>query len=237
MKKKNSNIEFFLEYTGYGVLVCITIFWNYFSKIWPLKLEHLIIILVTLVATSNIAWSKKLNAIESKIAPLRTYDSLSCKSLQNAFNEIISHKKTIKCLRIYAISTGIIQPIIRTLPENTVENCRVMIRDFYEGDPQKNETFCAELNQIIQRWYNLETDGFIKNLELTRYKHYPTEYQCIFDDDAMILGIYHPEAMDSSNVKVKANPIVITKEIPEGKEIINEYIDRFDIMVKEFKNE
>lgn len=57
-----------------------------------------------------------------------------------------------------------------------------------------------------------------------------TEYQVIFDDDYMILGIYHPEPSDPSSVVIKSSPLVITTELKEGKKIIQTYIERFDAM-------
>lgn len=108
-----------------------------------------------------------------------------------------------------------------------------MFRNLSPQEEAENKLYALELKNIQQRWHNLEKEGLIKKLEIVRHSYLLTEYQVIFDDDYMILGIYHPDPSDPSSVIIKSPPLVITTDLKEGKNIIRTYIERFDVMFKE----
>lgn len=230
--KNKINYEQIIEIASYGILIAIVVFWNFFSNLFPIKLEQVISILIGLIAATNIAWTRKFNKMEKKIDPLKTSEMLVYPDLQSAFNAILSKKKRIKTLRTYSNSSNIIQTFIR--PNNIIiDHCKVMFRNLPPQEEAENKRYALELENILQRWRNLEKAGQIKKLEIVRHRYLLTEYQVIFDDDYMILGIYHPEPSDPSSVVIKSSPLVITTELKEGKKIIQTYIERFDAMFKE----
>lgn len=92
--KNKINYEQIIEIASYGILIAIVVFWNFFSNLFPIKLEQVISILIGLIAATNIAWTRKFNKMEKKIDPLKTSEMLVYPDLQSAFNAILSKKKT-----------------------------------------------------------------------------------------------------------------------------------------------
>lgn len=90
--KNKINYEQIIEIASYGILIAIVVFWNFFSNLFPIKLEQVISILIGLIAATNIAWTRKFNKMEKKIDPLKTSEMLVYPDLQSAFNAILSKK-------------------------------------------------------------------------------------------------------------------------------------------------
>src|SRR5690606_25147537 len=132
------------------------------------KLEQVISILIGLIAATNIAWTRKFNKMEKKIDPLKTSEMLVYPDLQSAFNAILSKKKRIKTLRTYSNSSNIIQTFIR--PNNIIiDHCKVMFRNLRPQEEAENKRYALELENILQRWRNLEKAGQIKKLEASLF--------------------------------------------------------------------
>ncbi len=166
--KNKINYEQIIEIASYGILIAIVVFWNFFSNLFPIKLEQVISILIGLIAATNIAWTRKFNKMEKKIDPLKTSEMLVYPDLQSAFNAILSKKKRIKTLRTYSNSSNIIQTFIR--PNNIIiDHCKVMFRNLPPQEEAENKRYALELENILQRWRNLEKAGQIKKLEASLF--------------------------------------------------------------------
>lgn len=53
--KNKINYEQIVEIASYAILIIIVVFWNFFSNLYPIKLEQVISILIGLIAATNIA--------------------------------------------------------------------------------------------------------------------------------------------------------------------------------------
>ncbi len=77
-------------------------------------------------------------------------------------------KKRIKTLRTYSNSSNIIQTFIR--PNNIIiDHCKVMFRNLPPQEEAENKRYALELENILQRWRNLEKAGQIKKLEASLF--------------------------------------------------------------------
>ena len=151
--------------------------------------------------------------------------SLSQTRLGEAFAMIAASTPRIGHLRIYAISS---QQILSFLKFNdiTIEKCQILLRAFDPGDKQHHD-FLNQIRLVVADWRRLHSSGRIGELEIRHYDFFPTEYECIFDREHLILGLYDSDPEDYSEVRVR-NPILIRGTSDSGRIMISEFANRFD---------
>lgn len=216
------------EYIVYFLLLLLFILWQFVPSVFPnLNVEQLLSILVGVIIGSFFNFYEKLKIIIRKLKDISAAQVIQIRDLNSALQYSISRKKDIDILRIYAISTGVILPIVRSIANIKIGTCVLLLKGFENPNAEENKNFAVEIDQIIRRWMNLKEIGIIKHLEIFRYTDHPSEYNCIIDNDSVIIGLYSPNPTDDSKVKV-INPMVITQDAAAGKLIINQYIQRFD---------
>ncbi len=146
-------------------------------------------------------------------------------SLAEGFEVASLRFPRIEHLRVFAISSQQILGFMRFHPFE-IANCSLLLRGFTEGD-QEHRDFRKQIELVVRDWRVLQRDGRIKNLTVRSYDFFPTEYECIFDDGFMLLGLYDSDPSDYSEVRVRKASIIDGSTFP-AESIIAEYIDRFD---------
>ncbi|MFC5472143.1 class I SAM-dependent methyltransferase [Cohnella suwonensis] len=232
IKGKDFSLPELMELGGLGILGLFAFAWPFVSGFFTIEFEKLVAIFVGALSITLLNLFIRLKVMDSKITPLNSVNLLSIQKLSDAFIRITSKKKEIKHLRVFAVTTNQIYTQVENLVRDdvSIRKCTIMVRDFEWNDPTRNEEVVKEIDMFIKRWRQLHREGIIQELEIVRYSFLPTEYQCIFDDEYMILGLYQPSKTDDASVTV-VKPIVISKGLAEGKAIIDTYTERFDHMV------
>ena len=132
-------------------------------------------------------------------------------------------------LRVYAISSG---QIVHFVNHNKlkIDRCSVLIesKDHYP-DARQREIFKTQALSAIHDWRSLVDAGRIGCLEVLRYDFHPIEYECIFDDKYLILGLYDSIDTEYSTVGVR-DAVTVHAGSLAGARVIAEFVDRYDAL-------
>jgi hypothetical protein len=153
------------------------------------------------------------------LPPMRTVPLAEGFELASARLSRIDH------LRVFAISSQQILGFMRFHPFE-IENCSLLLRGFADDD-EAHRDFRKQIELVVRDWRALQRDGRIKNLTVRSYDFFPTEYECIFDNDFILLGLYDSDPNDYSEVRVRKVAMIESSTLP-AELMIAEYIDRFD---------
>jgi hypothetical protein len=227
-------MNFIANFAPLVIAAILFVLWPWLSTIFPsMKLEQMVATLVGLFTGTTLyifMLSKKLQAtleeIQRDTSNLRT-TGIQRDSINSAIQIALRHRRVIDHMRVFAISSGQIQPILAG--QNFKANkCTLALRSFdgLTKDGQ-DEQFEIHIGQLIGEWQRMVTRGKITDLAVRRYNFPPTEYYLILDDAVIICGGY---AFDSSNwSKVDVlDPFVILADSPDRAEYIKDIIQRHD---------
>jgi hypothetical protein len=152
-------------------------------------------------------------------------NSLSQGRLGRVFGEVASRSPRVGFLRVYAISSQQILSFVK-FHDFSIEKCHVLIRGFEEEDTAHAD-FLGQIRLVVADWQRLRAAGRIGELEIRYYDFLPTEYECIFDRESLVLGLYDSDPADYSEVSVR-DPILIKGSSDGGRVVISEFVARFD---------
>ncbi len=146
-------------------------------------------------------------------------------SLATGFSLQAAAGSRVGVLRVFAISSQQILSFLR-FEDFTIGQCSLLLRGFTEDDLSHKE-FESQIMLAVRDWNRLARDGKIASLTIRSYDFLPTEYQVLFDDRAMLLGMYESDPSDYSEVRVR-QPFYVDGANVDGRAMIKEYQDRFD---------
>jgi hypothetical protein len=151
---------------------------------------------------------------------------IGCYPLAEAFHVAgMKLGKRIEELRVFAISSQQILSFVKH-QEFTINRCTLLVRAFSPRDKQHAD-FQGQIKLVVSDWRRLQQAGVIGELHIRSYDFLPTEYECIFDDSLLVLGLYESDPDDYSEVKVLP-PTVVDGSSPAGRQMIELYRTRFD---------
>jgi hypothetical protein len=150
---------------------------------------------------------------------------ISPSSLAAGFRQQAAAGRRVGKLRIFAISSQQILSFFRS-EDFLVDTCQLLVRAFDRNDAAHAE-FQNQILLAVKDWKRLAVDGKIKTLSIRSYDFFPTEYQVIFDDKAMLSGLYDSAPSDYSEVLVR-HPFHVDGFSADGRSMIHAYSHRFD---------
>jgi hypothetical protein len=176
---------------------------------------------------ANMATS--LYKLEEKINIFENNEIMEVDNLGQAIMKILgSEQKKIKKLRIFALSTTIIQPVVRNALDSSnsfVENCVLLTCKPYTDEYE------VEAKTILKRW---EENQHIACIEAVEYPTKLSDYCIIVDRETIIWGYYTFTSKDSSGLSVSSVAVVANSR-KVGQRFIDDCIKRFDISYDYFK--
>jgi len=142
-----------------------------------------------------------------------------------AFTTASKKTREVGLLRIYSITgqqmyAGICHSNIK------VKECRLLVQN-PPPNCQKNRDTIKVVEAQIALWEQMKETGNIEKLIVRYYDFFPTEYECIFDDNHLIFGLFTPVPSAVAKVDVRM-PILIRGNTDTGKQLIDEFVTRFD---------
>ncbi len=146
-------------------------------------------------------------------------------SLADVFYEVKRRTGRIGHLRIYAISSQQILAFVQQYGF-AVQKCTILLRGL---DPSvaANQEAVTMIQSYVRDWRQMARNGQIVDLQIRSYDFFPTEYECIFDDTHLLLGIYDSDPADWSGTQTRRATLV-DGSTPTGRDMIREYTERFD---------
>jgi len=153
-------------------------------------------------------------------------DSIKGVFLQNRYH--------VNCLRIRAVTTEVILPMVRDIP-CTIGECRILLHRFEEDGRIKHAAHLnSKVQDIIEGWRALEASGKIGQLTVKLYADMPHSYTMIFDDFAVINGLYTPNDV-SPHGNDFHEPVVLINKSAEMGTLIKKYLSWFDSMFSYYR--
>ena len=165
----------------------------------------------------------ELHKLKNKISIFKDNEIIELDNLSDAIKKAIGSRRKIQKLRVFALTTNLIQPFIRDAligADCEIKQCYLLIRDLTDD----YKIFREETQNIIQRW---KEDIHIKNIEIAHFPDILSDYCILIDDEIAILGTYIFTDKDISHVTIN-NVILVHDSRTIGKNIIANYIRRFD---------
>lgn len=152
-----------------------------------------------------------------------TTPDLSMGSLAETFARAVRGRDHVDHMRIYAISSEQIFSFVSN-SDLTVDRCSLLIQGF---PPDDESDFARLVRLVAHNWRLLASRGRIKQLEIRAYDYFPTDYEVLFDSDALILGLFDFSSEEHSKVRLRAATL-FDGTSPSARAHIQEFRDRFD---------
>jgi hypothetical protein len=231
MKLKIGNI---INIIIYSILILLLMFWNIFVGFIKISSESLFATAIGVFLFTEIGVIRELNKINDKLSGFANNEIVSSDDLNTALISAIKSKRVINHMRIFALSTNVIQPIVRSSlnSKTIIRKCSMLIRNLNDEEYEKN--FGNEVISIINRWQNMKGRS-ISKFEITFFDTLPSDFNIIIDDDIAIIGNYIFTANDKSNITID-RVISVSNSRESGKDVIHSYIERFDKSFEYFKS-
>lgn len=218
----------------YLTLVAISIFWNFFTEIFPeITMQMLFAILIGTLIASEINITSTLSKIQKSLSVFHDNELVYQSDLNTALVLGLKGRKHISKLRIFALSTTIINPIVRSSLECPIDECDLLVRNL--NDEEYNNYFDHHVFAMMRMWDDMSADGKIMRIRKSFFDDLPSEYNIIIDDDILIIGNYIFTDADRSHVTID-KVFTVNSKRSEGKKIIESYISRYDQSFNYFRS-
>ncbi len=177
--------------------------------------------------------TKKLEETEAHLRKLTENEVHLSRDDEN----IIFFQEACKAKRVclYTVNSykwaNIFQNQLATNPNIFLNEIVIMIRK----KDNESQAYLDDLNNIIKIWKKLKEDNRIKKLSIYGYKNDPDHYYAKFGDSVVLTGHVYVDDDNISGTQIDLRPIVITREMNDGKEIIERYEKHFSEMIDKNK--
>jgi hypothetical protein len=210
----------------------MAIVWNIISPLLGIELQYMIAILIGILLISELSTDVALISIQNKLTSFDNNELVFSDDLTQSITKSLEGRKRIKSMRIYALSTTIIQPVIRGALNCQVDKCNLLVRSL--NNKEYNQNFGNAVKALMKMWDDMKTDNKIRELNKAYFDDLPSEYNIIIDNELLIIGNYSFTDIDASHVTID-KVFSVSNERKAGQEIINAYIRRFDGAFEYFK--
>ncbi|MGW7242971.1 hypothetical protein [Streptomyces sp. NPDC054804] len=139
-----------------------------------------------------------------------------------AFQVAATLTPSVGVLRLHALS-GVQMSSFLQHSGIAVEKCQLLVY----LPPAEEADFVTQIESHLRSWKAAVTNGQIKQLEVRRYRFFPTQYTAIFDSKFLIDGLFHPNPDEPAKATVR-DPLTVHAQSLSGARLVSEYIDRFD---------
>ena len=205
-------------------IALILFFWKLVGPLIPdLTIERILGIMIGLIGGIFLYFDSRITDIIKGPVEIMSHHSLS-----DCFQVVSTKINYVDELRIHAISTGMIQPLVSS-SNFKIKKCKLILRKFSDEEltDDNHKAFNSRIQNTINEWKKLQTSGIIQTLEIHRFEFLPTEYHVIFDSKFIISGLYTPNRNSWSSIDVE-DPMVINNNTGSGNIFIKNHIKRFD---------
>lgn len=218
-----------LQIAGLVVAAALLFFGDYFSNILSFDQSQVVGMIAAILAAD---FSSRLYAMYMERRQDGSSATFRSLPLDRAMQEARDACGHIKCLRIYAISSGKIEPLVETM-QIKAETAQIMLWRPWAGGTFQAQLagFEAHITALEADWNELQRRGQIGSVTIKRFSELPGDYYILFDDKAVIAGTYRTNDVVYSLVDVN-DTVLIRADSEAGRRVIQNYVERFDSMAK-----
>ncbi|WBQ09396.1 hypothetical protein L2D01_10855 [Hyphomonadaceae bacterium ML37] len=204
----------------------ILLFFQQISNFIEFDIIQVVGVLGALVAAStlsNLYYSWELRRSRNE------QGSFAVSNLNEAVSTAMKSGKVFKKIRIYAISTGKLQPIFEGagLRAKSIEILLWNPRADQWSRFESLVGFADHIEHMIAQWRAMTERHLFELVSVERYASLPSDYFVVFDERCVIFGNYVPNPVIWSFVEV-GEPLFATSDTESGRALIRSFIDRFD---------
>lgn len=152
--------------------------------------------------------------------------------INNCFNFIEDRKKHFENIKIYGNNSIHFFPLFAN-SNIRVNNLEILLREKSTENSIEDSRFNQTVKNYVNEWHKLKATGKIKKVIIKKYKHPPTEWQIVFDNKFIIMGLNYPNEMDWKDVELLIDHATLIENVSvESEKIINNYVTRFNLFFK-----
>ena len=198
MKRPGYAISKIARYASVATLFTaslLLIFWPLVQRVLPFNNPtQLFGVCVALLAALILEWAKRTGQQEASESVL-----VQRLSIGGAIRAVVDRRKTVTVLRVLASTTETILPALRDTPIR-MKSCRIMVHDFSSRIDPDAKAQIAKSESLIKTWSELPQRRVADDVTVKRVSFVPTFFVVIFDDRALLHGLYIPSARSTSAV-------------------------------------
>lgn len=207
------------------ILGLILFFWPFFQTLIPgLTLLQIVGISMTVLTGLAFYFDRRFNDVLD-------HPSLATLTLADAIGRAVKKKK-ISNLRIFASTTGKIQPILSSL-DILVDECEMILWKI-RGDELINteKRHNHRLNDLLKEWREVTTKKLRMEPPIVKvYDFCPTQYLIIIDRSFAVIGSFVPNPSSETLLEIE-DPILVTSRTIFGRALIDKKIQWFEKLSK-----
>jgi hypothetical protein len=177
--------------------------------------------------------SEHVRLISGSVLDEKSEDILVIKHLTilAAIRQAANMVHTSRVLRIHASTGEQIIPALREC-QFKVENVHLMLQNF-PGEDAKSKRLRSKAEEAIRSCLLFSDQAIASRVVVKRYGFIPTSFVVIFDEHAMVFGLYFPIELQIHNVHY-IDPIFVDDRTLAGRELIKKFTIQFDHIFDEF---
>jgi hypothetical protein len=218
-----AKISKYVQLISLAALAIVLLFWPFFEALAPsLNLKQIASIMMAVLAGAYLYFDDRLSDI---IRGPR--DTVSNGKMSECVDRALRSHRHVKHLRVYALSSETIQPIIED-SEIHIDKCTLLLRAYPEEGRPGAASYNRRIEERIREWEQMKAKGFIKELEVSRFEAEPTVYVVIFDDRAMMIGNYYICDHVPSGTEYLQPTLILGLSV-EGQQMIRKSVNAFDL--------
>lgn len=151
-------------------------------------------------------------------------------AIGDAFREILAKGGgRVRRIRIYALTTEVILPVVRDV-NCKIEVCEILLHKFDEnGHVHAARQLNKTVSDIKDKWGALKIQGQIQKLKIVLYTDMPSQYVVIFDDKAVMQGLFVPNDASPHGCDL-VEPVIIWNNDETAGKLVEKYTKWFDVM-------
>lgn len=163
---------------------------------------------------------------------LRQVNHGKADDLRTCIESALEDKERVETIRIYALSTGYLHPMMQRffLKRGFSENVLILLCDAEQDINYIPHYFSKQIKTKASEWKRLEKDKSIKTLKMWWYNFFPLDYFVLIDDSDLVFGRYIINREEPSFLQVR-EAYHFKSNTPLGKKLIQDYLMVFDNII------
>lgn len=205
--------------------------WSFFSSSIPfLDIKQILGITIALIASIIFFYDSLLMKI------FHSKNNISHIDLASAIKVAKEYSNNITQIRIYALTTNMIQPIFKAVEIKATE-CKILLhqpKNIIKNPSEILKSYLENIKMLVREWNALQNNGSIEKVEIKKYSFLPTEYLIIVDEKVVIHGHYLLDDKHFPLCDVQ-EPILVYNNNSDNRLLIEKRILFFDKLFNNIK--